>query len=364
MKKRVLFIGFGLDPERVEAVSKNTFALQQLLTKELNIEAECLPVSERQSDATGLDKQSFLYCLRNRNMIIDQISGYITKHNITHVHDVFVLSAASIIFTLPLKKLHPNVVFIKEVHNAWGFSKHIHSETIIRILFNSRPYSYIIKRDFDVVITRKVLLAKIEKIIFIPPLIQVFKKRLFKFKNRLSFCYLGHPLVKKGVDEFLKLFEIIPDEIKDKIVFNFAFSNIGPKKKIEEMIRKSAEENNINIKIEGIVEPQKFFRKNDVFILPLHDRFGASSTPNTILEAMEAGCLVITTRTEPLYKLATNNQNAFLLPSSEAKHILNRIKYILNNPNKINAMTSMAREKVILYCSREKTIKKLKQIYG
>ena len=226
MKKRVLFIGFGLDPERVEAVSKNTFALQQLLTKELNIEAECLPVSERQSDATGLDKQSFLYCLRNRNMIIDQISGYITKHNITHVHDVFVLSAASIIFTLPLKKLHPNVVFIKEVHNAWGFSKHIHSETIIRILFNSRPYSYIIKRDFDVVITRKVLLAKIEKIIFIPPLIQVFKKRLFKFKNRLSFCYLGHPLVKKGVDEFLKLFEIIPDEIKDKIVFNFAFTPI------------------------------------------------------------------------------------------------------------------------------------------
>ena len=53
------------------------------------------------------------------------------------------------------------------------------------------------------------------------------------------------------------------------------------------------------------VNPQVYFRNNHIFLLPSIDEYSATSVPNTILEAMEAGCVVIT----PINKI-TSTVNA------------------------------------------------------
>lgn len=353
MRKKVLFVGYGIDKDRKEAVSVSTIKLKEFLIS-LGISSEIF----------NIGYPSMFNALIKRKSVIQNISSYISKNKITHIHDVFVLPISSLIFTLPLKKLHPELVFIKEIQNEAGFSKKIHKETFIRLLANNKYQLRKIAKEFDKIITKSPYLARTKKVCYLPQIVSVYSKKKKKNIRTLSLCYLGHPLKKKGIYEFPKLFSLLPEEIKKRVEFNFALSDVGPREKIKKILRKSAEKNSIKISLGDIVEPHVFFRKNDVYILPIHDEFGAASLPNTVLEAMEAGALVLATRIKLFKGSLIHQKNALLMPSYRAEQITKEITYILKNLKKLETITKRAREYVVKNHSDKLIRKEIKKIYG
>jgi hypothetical protein len=327
-KKTVLIIGYGIDENRYEAVSKNTIKHKKIL-EELGYKVYIYNIGYKNKYFnTG---NGFLESLKRRDLILLNLKNFIKKNKISHILDEFVLPLSSQIFSLPLKKYLPEVRFIKEVHNDSGFSFKSHPETFIRIIANNRISLNNVLTNFDDFFTKNLFLSKKKNIKYIPTDIAIHSIPKVKIKNNIiNICYLGHPLQKKGIFEFLDLFKILPVELKNKIIFNFSFSDVGPRERVVKQFKDVAQEENIKVNFSNEVKPYEFYRKNDIYILPIHDHFGAVSTPNTILEAMEAGCLVITNKIKSLEGMFENNEVIYL-DNYHSKNILKTIKEVLKD---------------------------------
>ena len=329
LKKRVLFLGFGLSKDRTEGVSVNTLNLINTL-KKMGIHSQIYnigyqPGKEGIKSLITMAEEFLVY-----KTLLKKIISIVRKDNIKYIHDTFVFPGVSLIFLLPLRKILPDVVFIKELHNNPGFTNNLSVESVLRFFLNTKWQIIMIKKYFNRLISSNKEIARIWELEYLPPLIksqQLFRK--YSSKRQLRICFLGHPLRKKGVYEFIKLFEIIPDSVKKRLTFNFAFSDIGNKDKLEYLLKRKANEVGLSVTVLSTVKPKIFFRNNDILLLPLKDEFGSSSSLNTVLEAMEAGCLVVTTDTRFSRTIISNKINGILLDTPTAEDILTVIKKTL-----------------------------------
>lgn len=360
--KSVLFLGFGIDRERKEAVSINTLRIHNTL-QSLGYKSYIVSVGYKNNNHKDYDfGNTMLESVIKRKKVVSELKRFIEEKKITHVHDVFVLPLASIIFTLSLKDNNDKVVFIKELHNDSGYSRKFHLETIIRFVMNRKGQLNRVLNEYDKVFTRNRLLAKKFKLDYIPTVVDIHTKRKMRTFNVLNLCYLGHPLKKKGFYQFFKLFTTLPDKLKSKVKFNFALSTLGKYEHECRKLKNLAKENGINMSLVGRVKPSKFFRSNDVYILPIDDEYGAISTPNTILEAMEANCLVMTKRIKTLEGIV-DESNSILLYSNDYREIIDKIFYILNNRETIEKFGKRAREYIITNHSEIEVGKKMENLY-
>ncbi len=362
--KKVLFIGYGIDKNRKEAVSINTLRTKKYLnsigvsTKVLNIG---YPNQKHIDIYTG---KSMFDAIINRKKIVGEIDKFVKKEKFTHIHDVFVLPVASLLFVLPVKKSNNTISFFKELQNDSGFSKSIDYETLLRVLLNRDSQIKNIINCYDITLTRSKYLAMKRNIKLLPPVVEIHyaNKRPSKI---LRFCYLGHPLKKKGVYLFPDIIKKLNAlNLKNQVKFNFAFSDVGEKSKIESRIRKVAGKTNIQVNFFGEVKPHKFFRDNDVFLLPLLDDYGAISLPNTILESMEAGCLVMTTNTNSVQDVIINNKNGLIIKDLNIDSVIVKIKDIVENWNKYKPLTSRARESIVNEYNEARNKEFLKELYA
>lgn len=361
-KVKVLFLGFGIDAERKEAVSKNTLKLVELL-KQIGIESKILNVGYVPSHGDHVAK-TMSEALMNRKKVLEQIVDYVKKEKITHIHDVFVLTGASAQFSLALKKQLSDVYFVKELHNDAGYSRKLHLESLIRFVFNSERDLKKIFDQFDLVLTRNFFLSKKYDLLYLPPYIPIYKKRKYQLEKKLRLCYLGHPLKKKGIDEFAPLIRAIPQKYCKQVSFHFALTALGNHVKLEEELAQAAKEKGIEITFSGVVKPEKFYRENDVFILPIHDEYGATSTPNTVLEAMEAGCLVLVTKIKSLDGIIRDMENGVFLENYFVETILKKVLLILQKPEKVQDIVTNARTDIEKHYTEEKVVAILKKVYG
>lgn len=354
-KKTVLIIGFGIDEGRYEAVSKNTIKHKKIL-EELRSKVFIYNIGyQNPYFNTG---SSFIDSLKKRSSILNHLKAFIKKHKVTHIFDVFVLPLSSQVFTLPIKKDFPQITFIKELHNDSGFSLKFHSETFIRIIANNEISLRVLLNKFDKLFTKNLFLSKKRNIEYIPTDINIHKNPKTEIKGEnISICYLGHPLKKKGIFEFLDLFKIIPDNIKSKLIFNFSFSNVGPREEVVKQFKLVAQDNKIKVNFYNEIKPSQFYRKNDIYILPIHDHFGAVSTPNTILEAMEAGCLVITNRILSLEGMFENDEVIYL-DNYRASNILEKLTSVIDNIKLGEKRIERARKLI----EKDHSIKNIKQL--
>lgn len=359
-KKTILIIGYGIDPNRYEAVSKNTTKHIALL-KEMghNVVVYNVGYANPHFD-TG---SSFLSSLIKRKKILANLELFIKKHNVTHILDVFVLPLSSQLFVIPLIRRHPDCTFIKIIHNDAGFSLKLHPETLIRMITNTKLSLNAVLRAYDRVFTRNLFLSKKMNIRYIPTTIKLHPKPTKTFtKGKVSVCYLGHPLKKKGIFEFLTLFEILPEQLKQKLSFTFAFSDVGPREKVVQIFSESAKENGIGIAFENEVQPHQFYRNHNVYILPIHDHFGAVSTPNTILEAMEAGCLVLTNKILSLEGMF-EDQEVIYLDNHTVPSILRQLEKALSQPKQQTERLKKARLYIQKNHSKKAITKKVTNLY-
>lgn len=353
-KSKTLILGYGLNPARTEAIAKSAIKLQQVHRK---IGLACDIISIDQIVRT----ESFVKCIVNHRKITESIIQLISKNNYTHIVDVFALPISSFLFTKPILAKFPRIVFIKEIQNDYGSSRHLTYETLIRIIGNNKLVFDYVRNAANICFSRNLNLCNKYSLHYLPTSLHIKPLTQRRYEPILRVCYLGHPLAKKGISIFPELFNDVRIH-NNSIKYNFAFSDIGPRDEVIKEFTVSAEKNNIKINIEGKVDPAKFFRKNDIYLLPIHDQFGAASTPNTVLEAMEAGCVVMSIPIESVQGVL-NDQNSILLKTidastiHEALIICQKDKKILLNKSKIS------RRVIINKYSESNYILQLRKLY-
>lgn len=358
-RKKILLIGFGISEKRREAVSVNTIRLEQQL-KSLGFEPIRYNIGYENPHAfTG---KSMAQALLSFPSIIKKCSKFIKQQRIAYVTDLFVLPLSTLIFTLPLRHMNPNVIFIKEVHNDAGASKKIHAETLIRLLTNKQWMLNLILRTCTC-FTRNIQVSQKYNIPYLPTTVPIHKIARIQNK-RLRISYLGHPLDKKGIWIFPEIFKQFPIELKKKVEFNFAFSNIGPRKKVEIAFKKEAVKSDIKINFFGTVDPHIFFSSQDIYILPLIDHFSAVSTPNTILEAIEAGAIPIVTDLSSLEGIVKNMETAILIKELNPSEIIQKVKLLSNQPILAANLRKNGRKHLMQNFSDKKVNNILKEIYA
>lgn len=363
LNKKVLYVGYGIDSGRKEAVSTNVFKRIKLL-KKLGYEADYVSIGYQPFKKEGYYfGNSMVNALINRKKVIKNLKRYIKNNNFSHVHDVFVLPFASYYFVRPLIEKDNDTVYIKEYFNDSGFSKNIHTETFIRIFANNSVFINGIQSKYNSLVTENFYLSKKLNAVHIPSIVDINKLSRKERKTKLRVCFLGHPLKKKGIYAYPELFSILPDNLKDWVTFDFALSSVGPKNDVEEKIKKVAVMEGIKINFSGQVNPGEYFREQDIFILPIQDEYGAISTPNSILEAMEAGCVVVVTDIKTLEGIIEDKRTGYLLRFPNSNEMLETIKYIINNDFEVDNVAKAARVKILEDHSDEILIRSYQKLY-
>lgn len=343
--KRILFVGYGIYPPRNEAVSKNVKLLTAFLQK----------VGYRCYNYSFSEKTPFWLHLLLIPYHFFRIQKIIRKFSINVIHDEFVFPISSLIFVLPIKIFFPKVVFLKEIHNPPGLHRFVGLESGLRMLFFNRIISSLVIKFYDKILVRNPYLAKRinSNVFYLPPLIAVYRAKRKdvmkgeKRKHLFRLCYLGHPLRKKGLDIIIEFIRLLPRKYVKKIVFNFALSRIGKRNYYKDRLKEVAKRKKIKLKIKGEVKPHIFFRENDILLLPLLDEYSATAFPNTILEAMEGGCLVVTTRTPVNETVLKDKKVCFLVKSPNPRFFLNTVADIMDRWESYQEVKKRARFFVI-----------------
>jgi glycosyltransferase involved in cell wall biosynthesis len=356
--KKILILGFGIDRRRTEAVSLNTLKTVAVLKK-----AGFTPVVynigyKNPFSDTGTSMWQALF---KREQIISDLIQFIDKNQITHVHDVFVLPLSTVIFTLQLKKKRPLLSLIKEIHNDAGFSKKLHSETIIRILASNHYWLSKLLSSCTCY-TRNKYLADKYHLRYIPLYVN-YSALLRKKSAKVRIGYLGHPLPKKGVWEFPKLIELLASDKKNAYLLSFAFSSIGDESAIKKEISATATRVGIPVLFKKKVIPHDFFADQDFYILPIHDEYGAISTPNTILEAMEAEAIPIVTKISSLIGIVSHNRTGIFIEQPRAEDIFRSLKKVVSKPVLTAEMRKKGRLFIKSHFSEKIVMEKFRKLY-
>lgn len=352
---KILFIGFGLSPTRKEAVSINFYNhVKYILPKNLKYYVYSIPIN-----------QPYLKYLISFPRYFKEVNELISNSRIDIIHDMFVMPGLSLLFRLFAVSSMKNISFVKELHNNHGYTRKLRFESLLRIVFSSKYIIKMIINKFDITYSRSKYISENWRINYIPQYIPSYKKERISFdKEIINFCYLGHALGKKGIDAFPKIIRNIEKDNSGKIIFNFAFSDLGNKNEITRLIKRAAKNKNIKVNFYDKITAKDFFRKNHFFILPLRDEYSATSVPNTILEAMEAGCVPIVSKNNIVKSIIRDNKNGIFIKNDLSRQINILINDFYVNHEKYDKISKESRKYVKLNHDLKKIKKEFEIIYG
>ncbi len=354
MTPNILILGYGISFNRPEAISLSTRHMATVC-RQLGYEVTIVSLDA----LTG--STSLFHNLIHYPQIYQFLKNKVSQKNYTHLVDVFALPLSSLIFTTPIVKLFPNLIYLKEFQNDAGHSHTLSLETIIRILSNNQYVFNYINRLASVRFTRNLSLSQKYNFAYLPSNITLSRSSKPQ-STKLQIGYLGHPLRKKGV-------WIFPDLIRhlkgygDRVEFNFAFSNLGNPSSLSLAILAAGREANIKIAVMGVVNSRTFFLKNHIYLLPIQDQFGAASTPNTVLEAMASGCVVATVST-PSVEGVVSPDNSILLDSRDPERIAKELIKFIEKRSLLDGKVKHARQLLLRQYTRSIYYRALKNIYA
>lgn len=361
-KPHVLVIGYGIDSKRKEAVSINTQKMTSLLEESGYVVTICNIGYSNPHFFTG---KGMFSALLMRRSILKRVSSLIKTRGITHILDEFVLPLSSILFVVPLiKTFGKSVVFIKEFHNDYGFSRRIHQETVLRLFANNKWVFSYLQKIYQKQFTNNKYLASKRSIPYIPTYFPVYKQpRVPMNDRRVKLCYLGHALQKKGFMSVVNSVKYLPQSFRDQVEYSFAFSSLGNSVALRSSISALFKSYGVPVHFVDSTTASQFFRENDVYILPIHDEYGATATPNTVLESMEAGCIVAVHGILSIKGLVYPGKNGYILSESSPQAVVECLMKILSNKKAAQKVSKNGREFIEQEYAYEVVRKKLLGIY-
>lgn len=155
--------------------------------------------------------------------------------------------------------------------------------------------------------------------------------------KKMNILYLSNLIESKGYFDVLKAAKLCKDNGLTNISFTFAgkFKNIEQKKQIEQFIKNNNMEETINF-IGEVEDYKDLLIDMDVFILPTYYQFEAQ--PIAIIEALNAGLIILTTEHGGIPDLVENQRNGFYVKSQCPKDIFEKITYVFEKKDELSFM--------------------------
>ena len=190
--------------------------------------------------------------------------------------------------------------------------------------------------------------------IVIPPK-EIQKKRYSEAP--LSFLFLGDIRDKKGIFDLIEVIAANKDKLKGKIHLY-----VGGREEVRRL-ETAIKQNELQdiVSFEGWVagdKKEELFFKSDIYILPSY----IEGLPVSILEAMSYGMPIISTNVGGIPELITSGENGILFDAGNKPELLNAINYFLNNPQEVQRMGILNKEKATAYYP-DQVIPQLEKIY-
>lgn len=67
----------------------------------------------------------------------------------------------------------------------------------------------------------------------------------------------------------------------------------------------------------------------------------------SLLEAMSCGCCIVASNTAPVKEVLRNNENGILVDFFDINGFVEKIEYLLNNPDKVSLLKNAARKTIL-----------------
>jgi len=179
------------------------------------------------------------------------------------------------------------------------------------------------------------------------------RKKLNVDRQVFKILYLGRINRVKGSDILIDAFNKLKNSVP--LVKLFLVGNISDEKVVT-MIHDNIED---VISIPPQCDVSLFYDICDLVILPSREE----ALGNTMLEAGYFKKPFIGSRTGGIAEFIDDGINGFLFEPGNADDLVNRIKFVINNPGKAKSAVEELHRKVKKYCNCEKYFEKLTSIY-
>lgn len=175
-----------------------------------------------------------------------------------------------------------------------------------------------------------------------------FNRKTPPGKN-IRITFLGNFVPKKGIMEALQVFALISDEfphVRCCLGGKWDEKYSGLRKRVHELV--VSRNLGGRIKFAGAVnddEKMRLFEETDIFLFPSW----TEGMPTVIIEALAAGCPVISTRVGAVPEMVEESRNGFLLDAGDIAGMADKIRFLLNHPEQIRLMGEASKK---IYHSR------------
>ena len=286
---------------------------------------------------------------------------YLKKNNFDVVF-VYYPFAAVILVTLS-RKLRKKMVYREMIGSAKERLK-LGSAKKASLWFKIfSPDLYLMKRVRKVVILTESVRSELvatgriepEKLVVIPAGVNTIRfnpdididnmKEKYGLTNKTTILFASTFIRLKGVEYLVKAANIIVNEFSYKNVMFLIVGDLSVEKEYVEYMRKLIEEYKLgkNVKIAGYIpweDVKKLYVASDIYVLPsLED-----SVPTSLLEPLACGKPLVGTVIGGITPLIKEGWNGFLVEPANEKQLAERIKYLLDHPERWEEMGRNSRK--------------------
>lgn len=183
-------------------------------------------------------------------------------------------------------------------------------------------------------------------------------------KSEIQLAFLGNLFREKGIVETVEAMKYIREQ-DGRVRLKIAGEWRKQDKDIKSGCLNMTERNNLENCVEfcGVIteeNKEKFLLDTDIFIFPSF----YEGHPNVIIEAMAAGCPIISTDTGAIPETVINGVNGFIIEKGNSKAIAGAITKLIVNKELIQRMGKESRRRYEQYYTQEKNIENMIRVFN
>lgn len=154
-------------------------------------------------------------------------------------------------------------------------------------------------------------------------------------ENISKFLFLGRLGHRKGVYDLLKVADVIVNERQYKDIY-FYLAGDGDIEEVREIVEAKGLQQHVQI-MGWIGEKEKLecLKQADTMVLPSYNE----GLPMSILEAMAAGKIIISSRVGGIPDLVTEQENGFLIDPGDVESLCRHIMHVVSNPAEMEVIS-------------------------
>lgn len=190
--------------------------------------------------------------------------------------------------------------------------------------------------------------------------VQSVRNKLNIKENDIVFSFLGRMVREKGIIELLNAFSIVSEEYS-----NIKLICIGslPSSERDSSTLRLLDKFKMSDKIHFLGEvnrPELYYYLSDIFVLPSY----REGMPRSIIEAMAMKNAIIATNIRGSREEVEHRENGYLVDVKSISDIVEAMRYLIENPNKIQSMKEKSYQKALREYNEKDVVEKQIKVFN